>query len=190
MTEENKVEIAMEDLKEEALDSAIVSDENSTLIEVKKDEDDDEKFIKKDSQEKLEEAFNNLNTDITEVVEELKDIKLAKTQERNLARETGGLEDSSEVKAPQTKVEEKKMEDVWDNRSEEVDNMAVDVFNSTGMRSVVWQQKRKRLKEKKEHVEAAAAGTVVEESMVQKIKKLKQDRSNDIGNNQGAGAWR
>lgn len=176
------------ELKEETSDSAIVDIENPALTAGKKDEDDDEKFIKKD--EKLEEAFNNLNTDITAVVEELKGIEVTRTQERNLARENGGLEASTKVEVPQTEEEEKEKEDVWDKRGKEIQDMAVDVFNSTGMRSVVWKEKRKRLEEKKEHLEAAATGAVVEESMVQKIKKLKQDRSTDINNNQGAGAWR
>ncbi len=60
-------------------------------------------------------------------------------QVRTLDNEVGGLE-QEEDKGISNK-------DVWDDRSEEVDKMgSTDTFNTTGMRSVVWNAKKNRLK--------------------------------------------
>ena len=60
-------------------------------------------------------------------------------QVRTLDNEVGGLE-QEEDKGISHK-------DVWDDRSEEVDKMgSTDTFNTTGMRSVVWNAKKNRLK--------------------------------------------
>lgn len=60
-------------------------------------------------------------------------------QVRTLDNEVGGLE--------QEKDKGISSKDVWDDRSEEVDKMgSTDTFNTTGMRSVVWNAKKNRLK--------------------------------------------
>ena len=147
------------------------------------EEDDDQNFIKKDD---LQEA-------ITDFKKNQNLIKPKNNQQRNLDRETGGLEEDEEKK-------EESEKDVWDDRSEEVDKMgATDTFNTASMKSVVWEQKQNRLEAKKLHEAGADSATVsavkngkVKSSSsfddmgyVQRLKNLKQDHSHE--NNGGRG---
>lgn len=144
------------------------------MSEVKKekkddDEDDDQNFIKKgeEEQENTEEKVEEKKTaksvasgkEVGGILKKLKNYILPQSnQQRSLSNEVGGLEDK-EAKAVSG-------DDVWDERSEEVDGMATDVYNSTGMKSVVWKQKKKRLKQEKEEaiVEAMEAAHAVKQS--------------------------
>jgi len=131
-------------------------DEKNLEEELKKkpthEEDDDEIFIRKDQPE--EEQTEEKEQESLGLVEKLKRLVFPKNnQQRNLARENGGLEAD--------KVSGISAKDAWDDRSEEVDKMgSTDVFNSTGMRSVVWRKKKDRLDAKKAAAAAAAAPIV------------------------------
>lgn len=155
------------------------------------EEDDDQNFIKKD------EPQVGLQADLQEVIADFKEnqnlIKPKNNQQRNLDRETGGLEEDEDKK-------EESEKDVWDDRSEEVDKMgSTDTFNTTSMKSVVWKQKQNRLKAKKLHEAGADSATVSavkngkvksgssfdDMGYVQRLKNLKQDHSHE--NNGGRG---
>jgi hypothetical protein len=113
----------------------------------KKTESDDQNFIRKDKPEeqkdegvKAEEAQKNA-------------IRPEGNQQRNLDRETGGLE--AKEADTSAKALEELSKDVWDKRSEEVDQMGTDhakVFNSTGIRSLIWKNKKKKMDLAKEVV--------------------------------------
>ena len=139
-------------------------------LKQEEEEDDDQNFIKKDEAQ-------------------VGAVKPESNQQRNLDRETGGLEEEEEKETGE--------KDVWDDRSEEVDKMgSTDVFNTTGMKSVVWKQKKDRLAKKRaaqHHAEAAGAAVAAQSSSkeksfdnmgyVEKLKHLKQDRGHE--NNKG-----
>ena len=157
------------------------------------EEDDDQNFIKKDEPQVAEEKSEvKEGEEVQGIIWKLKNLVFPENnQQRNLAREVGGLE-AAEKK-------EIKSVDVWDGRSEEVDKMgSTDVFNSSGMRSVVWKKKReKRLAIQAAKHALAAAGTITTTSKkevaetfgvppaqgyISRLKNLKQDRSNIHGN--------
>lgn len=186
-------------------------DDSSGWMEDNTDSDGEPNFIKKDEpQEELEEKNEHLQEVVEEaaqevqgIIDKLKNLIFPKNnQQRNLTRETGGLE-SEEKKEISTK-------DAWDDRSEEVDKMgSTDTFNTTGMKSVVWKQKRDRLRAKKEAKEqlrdAAEAGAAMaskkqrnsltsqagdsQTGYAERLKNLRQDRSG-INDGKGGGAWR
>ncbi len=99
----------------------------------------DEKFMAevKPVKEKLKEAIHPKNEQL-----------------RSLGVEVGGLEEGkkgAKRKADEIENEtEIQIEDVWDNRSEEVADMTVEVFQTTGMRSLVDKQKRQKLQNSRE----------------------------------------
>ncbi len=152
----------------------------------KKEEDDDQKFIKKEIVEQpQEEANKSQNTENIEASSQ-NAIKPESNQQRNLDREVGGLEDEEQ--------KENSNKDVWDDRSEEVDKMgSTDTFNTTSMKSVVWKQKRDRLAKKraaKHHAEAAGAAIENQSKKsegsdfdnmgyVARLRNMKQDRSHE-----------
>ncbi|MES2961907.1 MAG: hypothetical protein V4694_05930 [Pseudomonadota bacterium] len=185
--------------------SITLPDENTLP---KNEEDDDERFIKKDSkeeqkqteeaQEKIEEV--EAKPEVQSIIGKLKNFIFPKSNKRrDLDLEVGGLEAKEEKKSDE--------KDVWDERSEEVDKMgSTDTFNTTGMKSVVWKQKRARLaakKHAKEGVEAAAASIAANQGgesnfnnmgYVAKLQNMRQDRSGITGGKNGGndkgGAWR
>jgi hypothetical protein len=162
---------------------------NSILKNSEKKEDDDQNFIKKDSPESQETKFSEVkeSTQTKEIIEKLKDPIFPKNnQQRSLDVEIGGLE-SEEKK-------EISSEDVWDNRSEEVDKMgSIDTFNSTGIRSVIAKRKRERLELAKK-IAAGKPLTKTEkkiessenQSHLTRLKNLRQDRSHEINKNGGS----
>ena len=131
------------------------------MLEMSEDKkEDDQKFIKKGEEQKESEPKDIVEVEegqeVSGVIGELKNLVFPNNnQQRNLSRETGGLE-AEEDNGISAK-------DAWDARSEEVDKMGSNtakVFNSTGMKSLVWKQKKARLDNKelaKEAIEAAAA---------------------------------
>jgi hypothetical protein len=151
----------------------------------KKEEDDDQNFIKKDSQESQEAKFLEVkeSNQTQEVIEELKSPIFPKNnQQRNLDVEIGGLE-SEEKK-------EISSEDIWDNRSEEVDKMgSIDTFNSTGIRSLIAKRKREKL-ELAQKIAGGKPLTNTEkksessegQSHLTRLKNLRLDRSHEPNN--------
>lgn len=162
----------------------------------KENSDDDEKFIRKDAPEdqkgKEEEKLEAVekSPEVQSLIGKLKSFVFPKNnQQRNLARETGGLE-AKEKKSVSS-------EDVWDNRSEEVDEMATDVFNSSGMKSVVWKKKKERLDQKEiaqDALEAASKsnkkrspGQSQEGGYVSMLKQRQDQTTATNDHNQGGG---
>ncbi len=176
------------DLEEELKKKKLAEDESDEDT-TSSDEDDDQNFIRKDEpQEEKESEEKSTETKKNEpqgIFNKIKNFVFPKNnQQRNLDKETGGLEAEKDKG-----ISEK---DVWDDRSEQVDKMgSTDVFNTTGMRSVVWKKKRKRLEEAKQAAEAAAIGSTLKknkvdlkdsfgtptQSYVAQIKNMRQDRS-------------
>ena len=152
-----------------------------------KKEDADQNFIG------MEQAFENLKGDVNETVEDTQEFIAKRNQQRNLDREQGGVENqatkeevqnSGEIADGQKAQEEqqKSEDDLWDDRSQEVDDMVVDVFNTTGMKSVVWKKKQERLKKKKQEKQGEIDNDM---SMTQKVKQLRQERED-----KDQGHWR
>jgi hypothetical protein len=169
----------------------------------KSEEDDDQNFIKKDepqeeqSQEKEEEKSKTEEAQEQSFFGKLFNKIFPKAnQNRNLDDEIGGLEAKEDKGISQ--------KDAWDNRSEEVDKMgSTNTFETTGMRSVVWRQKRARLAAKKiaKHaLNAAEAKAEIKaetkksgmapssfdnQGFVSRLRNLKQDRSSGFGKDEG-----
>jgi len=101
------------------------------LIKPKDKDDDDQNFIKQD------------DTQIVPPEETTEPgIKPKNNKTRGLDTEVGGLEDKEQQGGSS--------KDAWDDRSEEVDEMGTsDVFNTTGMRSVIWKKKKRKLNNQK-----------------------------------------
>jgi hypothetical protein len=182
--------------------SFTLPDEN---ILPKNEEDDDERFVKKDSKEeqkqsetakeKIEEV--EAKPEVQSIIGKLKKFFFPKSNKRrDLDLEVGGLEAEEQKKSDE--------KDVWDDRSEEVDKMgSTDTFNTTGMKSVVWKQKRARLAAKKHAKEGAEVGVAAATEgsqnfnnmgYVARLKNMRQDRSGITGGKNGGndngGAWR
>lgn len=131
------------------------------------DEDDDQNFIKKDDKEEIAKK------------DEVKEgVRPEGNQQRNLDRETGGLE-AEEDKGISD-------EDAWDKRSEDVAKMnedAQDLNNmakSTRARGFLHVDKRRKKKMKDKHKNAA-------EATAGYVEKLTQWRKNDEDNVKGGG---
>jgi len=168
--------------------SVTLPDEN---ILPKNEEDDDERFVKKDSkeeqkesktaEEKIEEAEEK--SEFQGFIGKLKKFIFPKNNKRrDLDLEVGGLE--------MKKQKQSNEKDIWDDRSEEVDKMgSTDTFNTTGMRSAIWKQKRARIDAKKHakkggetrNIEAAGTQNFNNMGYVARLKNMKQDRSGITG---------
>lgn len=142
------------------------------------EEDDDQNFIQKDDVKAADKLDEEKNTE----PKKLKSAVFPKVnQQRNLSRETGGLEEKKDDAISE--------DDVWDERSEEVLKTGKDVFNSSGVRSIIWKNKKKRIEDAQLALELAALTktlkgqnvTTKQEGYVSRLKNLKQDRST-IGN--------
>ena len=165
-------------------------------------EDDDERFVKKDSKEEQKQTETaeekiEANPEVKSIIGKLKNFIFPKSNKRrDLDLEVGGVEMKKQKKSDE--------KDVWDDRSEEVDKMgSTDTFNTTGMKSVVWKQKRARLAAKKHAKEGAEIGAAAATQGTQnfnnmgyvaRLKNMKQDRSGITGGKNGGndsgGAWR
>ncbi len=192
---QSEVDILAEDTRE-TLAVKILEQEHQIYPEALKkicllrlaDEEDDQRFVdKQEEQEEVNEVESNVPQEVKKevrgIINTLKSFIFPKNnQQRNLSIETGGLE-----------AEEKKeisSKDIWDDRSEEVDKMSVDTFNTSGMRSVVWNEKRKRLKAKKALKNSGEVSSMMSSEMqknpnsqgyVSRLKNLKQDHSHEGG---------
>lgn len=156
------------------------------------DEEDDERFIKKDSKEEQKSDIENAvqEAESEGIFKKIKkDIFPKANQQRNLDNETGGVEEE--------KDSGKSEDDIWDDRSEEVDKMgSTDVFNSSGMRSVVWKKKKERLDQKELAKDALSAAATVKskahqpkQGFVSKC-NVRQGQSDIYNNNGGGGMGR
>ena len=123
-----------------------------------KDEDDDQNFIKKDDpEEKREEVFQDIKSDLDSAVQDLEaaqnGVRPEGNQQRNLDRETGGLESEQDMG-----VSEK---DAWDDRGEQISKMIHDgedlnnASKSSRAQGFIHVAKQKNLQAK--HNEAAGA---------------------------------
>ena len=161
-------------------------DDASGGSDAEDDEDEDDgRFVKKGESQKKIEAI----AEVKGIIGKLKNFIFPKNnQQRTLDHEVGGLEEEEQKESSE--------KDVWDDRSEEVDKMgSTNTFNTTGMKSVVWKQKRARLAAKK-HAEqgAEAAGVTMatkakQGGYVDQLKNLRLDRSS-INDDRGGGASR
>lgn len=134
-----------------------------TIKNPEEDEDSDQNFIKKDD------PFTNVtqSQEVQEVVNRLKNAIAPKNNKRrDLDLEVGGLE-------VDTSQEEKSAEDIWDERGEQVDDMVVDVYNTTSMKSLVWKKKKSRLDIKKELSEESL--TMSEKEIAKRMEKLRDN---------------
>jgi len=83
-------------------------------------------------EKEVSDLINNLNKT---------EIRPQGNQQRNLDRETGGLEENQEEKK-----EETKQKDVWDDRSEEVDRVgAINQLGGDDKESMIWRIKKTKL---------------------------------------------
>jgi hypothetical protein len=182
--------------------SITLPDENTLP---KNEEDDDERFVKKDSKEEQKQTETaekkiekvEAKSEVQGFFSKLKKLIFPKSnKQRNLDLEFGGLEALEQKESSE--------KDVWDDRSEEVDKMgSTDTFNTTGVKSAIWKQKRARLAAKKHAKEGAEAGAEAAAQGDQnfnnmgyaaRLKNMRQDRSGITGGKNGennnGGAWR
>lgn len=155
---------------------------------IKDQNDDEQQFIDKtETQEELQDQSEaktetvQKSSEVQNIVSKLKGFVFPKNnQQRNLSRETGGLEAEEDKGISE--------QDVWDERTDEVQKMgSKSVFNSTGMRSVINKMKKNR-KEEKERIEAAMdAAAAAKGSRNNKGFAAKVENQN---NNRGGGASR
>ncbi|MBM5782643.1 MAG: hypothetical protein FJ368_04395 [Pelagibacterales bacterium] len=151
------------------------SEEKSWQEVIKKNQElGDQNFIKKDEsfqqEEQTEEQVKNEisnNDKVQKVIANLKKVIFPKNnQQRNLSKEVGGLETK--------KSNSLSSEDIWDNRSEEVDKMgSTDNFNTSEGRSFLWWKKRQKVVQRKfkELAIDAIAGITIAKSKTTKVKK-------------------
>ena len=179
----------------------------------KKEEDDDQNFIKKDEpQKEQEEKKENTEKESDNkekastspsaegVVGKLKNWIFPKNnQVRTLDNEVGGLE--TKKKKPNF------AEDIWDDRPEEVAAMVSKTPGASDLQMVVNKKIHRKLQNKKEMArEALAAGAVLakggvtsqgigfgttpQTGYVARLKTLRQDRGHETNNKGGGGMWR
>lgn len=164
-------------------DEIIEQETVSNSTKFKKEE--ELKFINKDLQDAKENKGQSTNDGV----------RPESNQQRNLDRENGGLE-------VEDKKKERKVTDVWDGRSEEVDKMgSINQLRGTGKESMIWRLKKAALdhkkqdkQEKKHSAKEEKVGSLdgllkgfdssKKASFTQKLKGFKQDQSHE-GPNQG-----
>jgi len=169
------------------------------FIKEKPDKDSDQNFIKKDEEKKA------VKQEVDEIIGKLKNLVFPKNnQQRNLNRETGGLEQE----------ETKNIEsiDFWDGRSEEITSIGkIDPLGTSGKKSMIWKAKKQKAEEQKQAKEALGVETTTQKknyktgnqqpsqegvydsrsdnsqsftSKINNLRKLKQDRENEGNGNQ------
>lgn len=170
-------------------------DEDKKYIHTpKEDEDDDQNFIKLEADCKTLEEVQE-SAEVKGLIGKLEEFIIPNgLKQRNLDLEVGGLESTQsagkdsgndkEVSANQ----ENSADDVWDERSQEVKDMNVDVFNSTGMKSVVWKKKKDKKEEKQEMVQNSIDAAAAQRAARRKdsfANKVNQSRQNNGNNGRG-----
>jgi hypothetical protein len=115
-----------------------------------------------DSSAKISEEDGKKIDDIIELLRK-NNIRPISNQQRNLDREEGGLE-SEENESEIASI------DVWDNRFEEIAEMAEShpINNSSGKKAMLWNLKRKKLQEKKIKEEIAELSVDLKQLKVEK----------------------
>ncbi|MDA9573895.1 hypothetical protein N9R48_03120 [Rickettsiales bacterium] len=95
--------------------------------------------------------------------------------QRNLSIETGGLEAQEQKNI--------KSEDIWDDRSEEVDRMGTEggikSINTTAKRSMLWRLKRKRLDKEKDEISDKME--IAQEKKAKMQDRIKNNKDNPSG---------
>ena len=147
----------------------------------------------KDSSAKISEEDGKKIDDIIELLRK-NNIRPMSNQQRNLDREEGGLE-SEENESEIASI------DVWDNRFEEIAEMAEShpINNSSGKKTMLWDLKRKKLQEEKIKEEIAGLSADLknlkiekksqggsqfdsrstQSTLTQKINALREDKDNN-----------
>ncbi len=168
-----------DDLSEEILkekDKKSQDDEDD-----KKDEDDDQNFIKKDDVK--ETLFKRIKKELSDVKKILEGILPEGNQQRNLDRETGGVEAEADKGISE--------EDAWDKRSEQIAQMNDEIESSNDpsgsslKQSLIHQNKQKK-KNEKANLEAAK-DSFENMGYVQRLKNLRQDRTSADGKDNNSG---
>ena len=138
-----------------AMRNAVSNTDEDSYLGNPGDEDDEERFIKKDEINSELEAINKkivgqIMANLEEYKQEVKGIRPNTNKNRSLSHEQGGLE----VKKHDGKSEE----DVWDDRSEEVTDMGEDAYEhmtdastSTIRQSFVHRQKQDKKRKKRKN---------------------------------------
>lgn len=146
---------------------------------VSSDKKGDQNFIDKNNQqEAVEEVVNKLETILQNANKSLQGVRPEGNQQRNLDRETGGLEANRAVK--------KHVEDAWDKRSQEISKMiedAQDLNNaaeSTREQSFIHRKKQDKNKHKKQEKKIEEQKEAAE-SHVEKLEKNSARNSNNKG---------
>ena len=123
-----------------------------------------------DSSAKISEEDGKKIDDIIELLRK-NNIRPISNQQRNLDREEGGLE-SEENESEIVSI------DAWDNRFEEIAEMAEShpINNSSGKKSMLWDLKRKKLQEQKIKEEIA--------EMSQDLNQLKIEKNSEQNGSQ------
>ena len=131
-------------------------------------------------------------------------IRPENSQQRNLDREVGGLEEGKTGSEKENKeLHEAHIKDIWDDRSEEVDKMGSHIpLGSTAKKSMIWRLKKAKLdgketiKKTADALEAHSAnkdGKVFDSSKQQggfkQMIKAREDHGHGMGGND-RGAWR
>ncbi len=95
--------------------------------------------------------------------------------QRNLSIETGGVEAQEQKNT--------KSEDIWDDRSEEVDRMGTEggikSINTTAKRSMLWRLKRKRLDKEKDEISDKME--IAQEKKAKMQDRIKNNKDNPSG---------
>ncbi len=142
------------------------------------DESDEPNFIKKDekdSENKIEELVEEVKADLIKIGRKLSGIRPEGNQQRNLDRETGGMEAEKDKG-----ISEK---DAWDSRPEQIQKMIEDAqdLNNASKSSRqkgfihVKKQQKKAEKSHEKAVEAVEAGFVAN---LNRMRKARLDNSN------------
>jgi hypothetical protein len=159
-----------------------VKEEDKKINITKSDEDDDQKFIKKDSEDKSAEVKDNtqidnicddMQSDIKKNKDNLEDIAVKKKKERNLGTEVGGLEQD--------------YEEIQEESNDSIEFGSEDLDLETGGQGLSEEYKafiHKKKKGKGKGGKKMGKMTLTEKSMeslsyVERVKKLKQDRTNE-----------
>lgn len=156
------------------------------------DEDGDQNFIKFDgkpseSQEKRSQVFNSFKQVLKNALKKLEGVLPESNQQRNLDRETGGLEAEKDPE-----ISEK---DAWDDRSAQISQMTEDgqdlnnASKSTRERSFI-HRKKQELKHRKKNREIAEEGAGYVAQLNQ-MRKARLDKTNiNDGQSNGGGMSR
>ncbi|HLD77300.1 MAG TPA: hypothetical protein VI861_04125 [Rickettsiales bacterium] len=163
------------DKKERLLDKVLQifrkKKEEGDFDEDDQDEDDDQRFIKKNAE--LEEVYEELKEDLDSEKKKLEGVRPEGNQQRDLNRETGGLE--AEIDKG---ISEK---DVWDDRHAQIEQMIEDEQDlnnpSKSSRNQSFIHRKKQEKKNRKENEKAAQDSFENMGYVARVRNMRKDRS-------------